>query len=87
MSSSSRLQHHERLMSRMAEANGVDLDLAMQRGDLGPDLYLGAAKSCTGCSDPERCERFLDEGRSGIPDFCRNGDMIRRLADASPASD
>ncbi len=87
MSDAARFQRHERLMSRMADAMGVDLDLSIQRGDLTPELYSDAVFACTGCSDPQACERHLRGNRPDVPSFCRNGDMIARLAETSPATD
>lgn len=81
MSLWSRMSHHERLMSRMADANDADLDLALQCGDLGLEEYRSAVLSCMGCSDASGCERLLSEKQGGIPDFCRNGSMIRRLSE------
>lgn len=87
MSDNTRFQRHERLMSRMADAGGVDLDLSILRGDLTPEQYSDAVFACTGCSDPQGCEQHLRDGRPGVPTFCRNGDMIARLSEASPAPD
>ncbi len=87
MSNMPRFQEHERLMSRMADANGVDLDLAMQQGDLTPENFTAAVLACTGCSDPGACNQHLQDGLTEIPAFCRNGDMIARLAKDSPTLD
>ena len=87
MSYEARFKVHEQLMSRMADANGADLDLAMQQGDLSPGDYHAAVQKCTGCSDPESCRSFLQDGRSGIPNFCRNQDMILRFSEDTPCSE
>ena len=66
--------------------NGADLDLAMQMGALTPGEYRGAVLNCTGCTDPDGCEAQMDRGEPGLPDYCRNADMIGSLARAmSPA--
>lgn len=87
MSNDHRFHAHERLMSRLADANGVDFDLMMQSGALSPETYEAAVLNCTGCSDPEGCAARLRGGRSDIPDFCRNGDSMKRWSEAAPSSD
>ena len=72
---------HLQLMNRMADLNGADLTLAEQVGLLTPEEYHGAARSCMGCAAVETCETQLHADQPGLPDFCRNRDMIARLAD------
>jgi hypothetical protein len=38
--------------------------------------------SCTGCSDPEGCQKWLDthESAEAAPGYCRNSDRIAELA-------
>ena len=84
MSIWSRISLHERLFSRMADLNGADLPDAMQSGELSPESFRSGVLACTGCSEPGTCETVLRRGDRGIPDFCRNGAMIRRLAEISP---
>ena len=80
MSIVTRLERHSRLMDRMADRNGADLDLALQSGAVSPGEVRAAVLACTGCTDPENCEDRLDAGVPGLPDYCRNADMIRSLA-------
>lgn len=80
MSFLSRLDRHARLMSRMAGRNDADLGEAVDSGALSPEGYRRAVLACTGCSDPDRCEALLAEGTEGVPDFCRNRDLIAGLA-------
>lgn len=87
MSNDHRYYAHERLMTRLADANGVDLDLLMQSGSLSPERYEDAVLNCTGCSNPEGCDAHLRAGRSEIPDFCRNGEWMKGLSEAAPSSD
>ncbi len=87
MNNVQRFEKHDRLMRQMADANGVDLDLAVQQGDFSQDEYWTSVLACTGCSDPGACEKHLRDGRSGIPAFCRNGDTIRRLSSVAPVLD
>lgn len=84
MSFVSRLGLADKLFSRMADVNGADLPLAMQSGELSPDEYRRGVLSCSGCTQSDTCETFLRRGEAGIPDFCRNSGMIRRLADVTP---
>ena len=87
MSTMQRYQHHERLMTRMADANGVDLELKKQMGEVSSDAYQTYVERCTGCSDPEGCQAHLQGAVAGFPSFCRNADTILRLAEATPSSD
>lgn len=87
MSTETRFQTHERLMTRMADANGVDLELRLQTGEISPDFYEHAVLNCTGCSDAEGCRAHLAEGREGFPGFCRNQDALARLSGTSPTPD
>lgn len=82
MSFLSRIDRHAKLFSRMADTQGVDLALEMQKGNLSPETYRGAVLSCTGCSNPDGCEKDLDRGSHTVPDFCRNAPLIQRLSDA-----
>lgn len=81
MSILQRIDRHARLFSRMADANGADLDLALQAGAVSPGEIREAVLSCTGCTDPGACESLLDAGTEGVPSFCRNAGLIRQLGD------
>lgn len=80
MSYIDKLERHERLMTRMADRNGADVLLAAQIGLVTPEELFAATQSCTSCSAVEACETHLDAGDAGLPDYCRNKDMILRLA-------
>lgn len=80
MSLFSKLERHERLMSRMADANGADLSLAGQVGLVSPEEVFAATQACTGCGSVVACETHLDTGLKGLPDYCRNKEMLVRLA-------
>ena len=75
-----RLAHHERLMNRMANRNGSDLSLARHVGLLSADEISEAAHECTGCTDATSCETHLETTSPGIPVYCRNSEMLQRLA-------
>lgn len=79
MSFFSRIDRHQRLFTRMAETQGVDVDLEMQKAALSPEAYRGAVLSCTGCSQPDRCEAALNRGENEMPDYCRNTELLERL--------
>lgn len=80
MSYFDKFQRHEQLMIRMADHNGADVPLAEQVGLTDPEEVHGAVLACTGCAAVERCEEHLDTGAEGLPDYCRNVELIRRLA-------
>ncbi|MXQ08670.1 hypothetical protein GQ651_12510 [Alphaproteobacteria bacterium GH1-50] len=87
MSILTRLERHERLLDRMADRNGADLDLALQSGAISPGEVRAAVLACTGCTDPEGCEARLDRGETGLPDYCRNADLVRSVARVMGAAD
>ncbi len=76
-----RLNRHSRLMSRMADALGVDLGDAVSRGDLKPDELRSAVLRCTGCINPGDCEKRLDREQVGsaAPEYCRNKMLMESL--------
>lgn len=79
MSTTSKAEHHERLMDRMATRNGADLDLARQSGMVSGRELVEAIVQCIGCSDAGDCESKLERGEGGIPEYCRNSDLIARV--------
>lgn len=79
MSHIEKLERHERLMTRMADRNGADVSLAEQIGLVAPEEIFAATQACTGCTAVENCETHLETGARGMPDYCRNQDLIRRL--------
>lgn len=81
MSYIEKLKHHERLMTTMAERNGADLVLAEQVGLVSPEEIFEATQACTGCGAVSACESHLSTGDAGLPNYCRNSEMIRRIAD------
>lgn len=87
MSILSRIDHHENLMHRMADRNGADLDLALQSGIVSPGEIRAAVLSCTGCTQPEECQAHLDAGEDGLPDYCRNADMIGQVSSVIDGTD
>ena len=80
MTAMTRIARHERLLSRMADANEADLDLALMLGNTTPEELTDAVMACTGCANPDACEHHLNHGHIGVPAFCRNARLIDRLA-------
>ena len=87
MSILSRIDHHETLMRRMASRNGADLDLALQSAVVSPGEVRVAVLSCTGCTQSDLCEERLATDVDGLPDYCRNADMIRSIANVVNGAD
>ena len=73
---------HDALMTQMAETLGVDLDGATMRGDVPPEARAGMVTACMGCADPGACAHWLARTPSAkaAPSWCRNGDLLARLA-------
>ena len=82
------IKRHADLMDRMADATGVDLELAVMEGRLDMDELGDGVMACTGCANPDECEHWLTE-QSGqtetTPDYCRNTDLLKRLRDGKKA--
>jgi hypothetical protein len=74
------------LMDRMAATVGADVR------DAGPATYREAVVRCSQCVHPAECTAFLqqnkatsgDAAKSVSPDFCRNKQLLDRLAASSP---
>jgi hypothetical protein len=76
------LERHGDLMAHMATKVGADLDEAELRGELAPELRQDMLLSCTACSNPTACAKWLDEAAEGSapPAYCRNRDILLDLA-------
>lgn len=76
------LRRHADLVDRMASALGLDLEEIMMAGQLQIDTLGDAVLSCTGCSNPEGCEHWLDMQTgtaAAAPAICRNSEMFDLL--------
>ncbi len=76
------LKAHADLVDRMAGTVGVDLEQAMMEGLMTFDQLGDAVLSCTECSQPGTCKKWLalqQEVADAAPSYCRNRDMFRRL--------
>ncbi len=80
------LAKHAALVDDMGEALGVDLEEKVLRGDLTPDTLVDAVLSCTNCTDPEACRKWLDtqQGTAATtPGYCRNTELLEGLRDGA----
>lgn len=87
MSETKTYKRHAVLVDRMANTLGIDLEEMMMRGMLDGDTLAGAVLNCSGCSNPDGCERWLDV-QTGIaaepPDMCRNVNLFDYLKQDKP---
>jgi hypothetical protein len=76
------LKRHAELLDRMASAIGTDLEEAALRGSLSISEVSDAVLRCTGCSNPDHCESWLDaqtETAAAPPGYCRNAALLASL--------
>jgi hypothetical protein len=73
---------HERLMTRMADTLGADLETAEAQGQLPPEMREDMLLACTGCADPTACRHWLEthDTADAAPGYCRNRDILHNLA-------
>lgn len=81
MPSSKQLKTHTKLVHKMADRLGADLDEAELRGDLAPGERDAMVLTCTNCTSPEACQTWLAEHDSAddAPTYCRNGEKLKSL--------
>jgi hypothetical protein len=82
MQSRDTIKRHAALVDRMAQAQGIDLEEAVLRGDVGVEDLSDAVLSCTACSNPDHCTHVLDTkdgAETEIPGYCRNSALFDRL--------
>lgn len=82
MLNSTTLKRHADLVDRMAATLGLDLEEAVQSGQLRVDSLSDAVLACTGCSNPDGCDRWLEmqNGRAPeAPGLCRNVRLFEDL--------
>lgn len=78
------LRRHADLVDRMATTLGLDLEELAMAGKLRFDTISDAVLNCTGCSNAEGCEHWLEmqkEIAPETPDMCRNADLFQMLKD------
>ena len=82
MTSQITLRRHAALVDRMANALGLDLEEIMMAGQLQIDTLGDAVLNCTGCSNAEGCEHWLQMQTAtapATPGMCRNADLFSLL--------
>jgi len=82
MQSQAKLKHHAALVDQMAEVQGIDLEEHMLRGNLSFMELEDAVFRCTGCTQPEACQSWLNEHAptaSTPPGYCRNSALFDAL--------
>ena len=81
MQSTSTLKRHAQLVDRMANSLGVDLEQKIMEGQMTFDTLGDVVLACTGCVNPETCEKWLQQNKTATatPDFCRNTDVFSLL--------
>lgn len=82
MTQDNRRTRHLKLVTRMADALGVDLEAESYAGRLEPGTLEGMVDRCVGCSDPAGCEQTLGAPGSRLaaaPAQCRNAERLVRM--------
>ncbi len=86
MANNANYRRHTELVDRMANTLGLDLEEEVMKGTLDLDSLADAVMHCTGCSNPDGCEHWMDaqDGRADqTPDICRNADLFKALKDGT----
>lgn len=82
MCNSARFDRHARLVARMADALGTDIETSVQSGRILPEELDIFTFNCMGCPQPDACEQWLD-GQDGVaaaaPHYCRNREALEAL--------
>jgi hypothetical protein len=82
MQNQTTLKRHAGLVDQMAGQLGLDLEEEVLRGNLRPDEVPDLVLSCTNCTNPDDCERWLAEndGAQATPSYCRNAKLFAQLS-------
>lgn len=77
-----KIDHHATVMGRMAETLGVDFAESVATSPSTVRDYRQAVLRCTACTHEEDCMRWMQENprAAAAPDYCRNKDILERLA-------
>ena len=82
MSATKNYKRHAALVDKMAGLQGLDLEELIMRGKLQIDSLGDAVLRCTGCSNPDGCEAWMQQVEgpvAGVPEMCRNADLFELL--------
>ena len=82
MNSKDTRKKHADLVDRMAETLGVDLEEKILEGQLEIATLGDVVLSCTKCSDPSGCEKWLSQQTETAPEappICRNAEVFEWL--------
>lgn len=81
-----KLEEHGKLVEKMADAVGVDLEELEQRGTLSAEARDDLVKRCVGCADTCECQQYLAQTVPGTadaaPDYCLNRDEFAAMRGA-----
>lgn len=90
MQNPSTIKQHANLVDRMAQANGVDLEEEILRGNFCIGELEDAVLSCTLCDSPGACSKWLTahetQGTQADqpPGYCRNTELFQELSKGQP---
>lgn len=81
MQSIKTLKHHAELVDTMASKLAVDLQEQALRGNISVSEIDDAVLTCTACSNPDACQKFLvqDGKADATPSYCRNTELFEEL--------
>ncbi len=82
------LRRHADLIDRMATTLGLDLEEVMLAGQLRIDTLGDAVLACTGCSNADGCDRWMEMQTGAVqtpPEICRNADLFASLKSGKSA--
>lgn len=72
-------------MLQMAEKLGVDLDKAIEDGQITPRVLRNAAHLCGECAGSLECKIWFaaqrDEHPDHAPNYCPNGSLYKQLSE------
>ncbi|WGW05118.1 DUF6455 family protein [Tropicibacter oceani] len=83
-------RRHYWLAKRMAKATGVDLESAMDQGELTQQDWASMVTTCRGCAWTQGCRHWLNQPHSlgndaprSLPEGCANRAPLANLRNAA----
>jgi Family of unknown function (DUF6455) len=77
------LLHYTGLMEKMAEAMGIDVADAQDKGLLDEQLIHRLKTRCALCEKPNTCQRLLKNDTADLPpEFCVNRQYLSSLSES-----